>query len=100
MTLLAPFGALYGAAAALRVAAYRSGLVSQARLSGPVISVGNLSVGGSGKTPVVQRIAEILLEGGLPVAILSRGYRGSFTNIMGLPMEATKQILTQRGLVD
>ena len=78
MKLLAPLGALYGGAAALRVAADRSGLLSQARLSGPVISVGNLSVGGSGKTPVVQRIAEILLEAGLPVAILSRGYRGSF----------------------
>jgi tetraacyldisaccharide 4'-kinase len=43
-----------------------------------VISVGNLSVGGSGKTPVVARLAEILREEGLPVAILSRGYRGSF----------------------
>jgi tetraacyldisaccharide 4'-kinase len=43
-----------------------------------VISVGNLSVGGSGKTPVVARLAEILREQGLPVAILSRGYRGSF----------------------
>jgi tetraacyldisaccharide 4'-kinase len=43
-----------------------------------VISVGNLSVGGSGKTPVVARVAEILRDDGLPVAILSRGYRGSF----------------------
>jgi tetraacyldisaccharide 4'-kinase len=76
--LLAPLGALYGAAGALRVAAYRSGLLPVARLRGPVISVGNLSVGGSGKTPVVARVAEILLEAGLPVAILSRGYGGSF----------------------
>ncbi len=72
-------GSAYGGLAALRAAAYRRGLLPRARLSGPVISVGNLSVGGSGKTPVVTRVAEILGEEGLPVAVLSRGYRGSFT---------------------
>jgi tetraacyldisaccharide 4'-kinase len=77
---LAPAGALYGEAAALRASLYRQGFLPQARLAGPVISVGNLSVGGSGKTPVVVRIAEILKEHGLPVAILSRGYGGSFAD--------------------
>jgi len=71
-------GSAYGRLAALRVAAYRCGILPRARLHGPVVSVGNLSVGGSGKTPVVQRVAEILREEGLPVAVLSRGYRGSF----------------------
>jgi len=71
-------GSLFGAAAALRVAAYRRGLLSSSRLASPVISVGNLGVGGSGKTPVVRRVAELLLEAGEPVAILSRGYGGSF----------------------
>jgi len=71
-------GRVYGGLAALRVAAYRRGILPRARLHGPVVSVGNLSVGGSGKTPVVQRVAEILREEGLPVAVLSRGYRGSF----------------------
>jgi len=71
-------GSLFGAATALRVAAYRRGLLARRRLRGPVISVGNLSVGGSGKTPVVARVAEILRDEGFPVAILSRGYRGSF----------------------
>jgi tetraacyldisaccharide 4'-kinase len=71
-------GSAYGRLAALRVAAYERGLLPRTRLSGPVISVGNLGVGGSGKTPVVQRVAEILREEGLPVAVLSRGYRGSF----------------------
>ncbi len=73
-----PLGVLYGGIAAARVAAYRKGLVKAQRLTGPVISVGNLSVGGSGKTPVVERIAQLLCAEGLPVAILSRGYRGSF----------------------
>ena len=78
MRWLAPAGALYGQAAALRARLYRKGLLPQARLAGPVISVGNLSLGGSGKTPVVVRIAQILMEHGVPVAILSRGYGGSF----------------------
>ena len=76
--LLAPFGALYGAAAAARAGAYRRGWLPQARLAGPVISVGNLSVGGSGKTPVVALVAAVLRDAGHPVSVLSRGYRGSF----------------------
>jgi tetraacyldisaccharide 4'-kinase len=76
--LLAPLGVLYGAAASARVAAYRRGWVARARLAGPVISVGNLSVGGSGKTPVVALVAGLLREAGHPVAVLSRGYGGSF----------------------
>jgi tetraacyldisaccharide 4'-kinase len=75
---LAPLGALYGNAMALRASLYSRNVFSRSRLAGPVISVGNLSVGGSGKTPVVARVAEILRDEGLPVAILSRGYRGSF----------------------
>ena len=75
---LAPLGSLYGAGAAFRVSLYRRGILPAARLAGPVISVGNLSVGGTGKTPVVARIAEILRDEGLPAAVLSRGYRGSF----------------------
>lgn len=77
-TWLAPLGALFGALAALRVAAYTHGLLPRARLDGPVVSVGNLSVGGTGKTPLVARVAQILGEAGVPVAILSRGYGGSF----------------------
>jgi tetraacyldisaccharide 4'-kinase len=77
-TLLAPLGAAYGAAGALRVALYGRGLLRRHRLAGPVVSVGNLSVGGSGKTPVVALVARLLQEAGLPVSVLSRGYGGSF----------------------
>lgn len=76
--LLAPLGALYGAAARARAAAYDRGWLPRARLAGPVISVGNLGVGGSGKTPVVALVAAMLRDAGRPVAVLSRGYRGSF----------------------
>ena len=77
-TLLAPLGGAYGAIGALRVALYGRGLLKRHRLAGPVVSVGNLSVGGSGKTPVVALVARMLQEAGLPVAVLSRGYGGSF----------------------
>jgi tetraacyldisaccharide 4'-kinase len=72
-------GAAFGAIGALRVEAYRRGLLPRHRLAGPVVSVGNLGVGGSGKTPLVQRVAEILREAGEPVAVLSRGYGGGFS---------------------
>jgi len=74
---LAPLGALMGGAAALRAALYRRGVFAQARLQGPVISVGNLRVGGSGKTPIVAGLARMLMEAGQRVAILSRGYGGA-----------------------
>jgi tetraacyldisaccharide 4'-kinase len=76
--LLTPLGGAYGALGALRVALYRRGLLRRHRLGGPVVSVGNLSVGGSGKTPVVALVARLLRDAGLPVAVLSRGYGGSF----------------------
>jgi tetraacyldisaccharide 4'-kinase len=76
--LLAPLGALYGGVAAARAAAYGRGWLPRARLAGPVISVGNLGVGGSGKTPVVALVAAVLRDAGHPVSVLSRGYRGSF----------------------
>lgn len=75
---LAPFGVAFGGLAALRGALFRKGFLKRTRLAGPVISVGNLSVGGTFKTPVVARIAEILRDAGCPVAVLSRGYRGGF----------------------
>lgn len=71
-------GSLFAGVARLRLAAYRRGLLRRHRLDGPVVSIGNLSVGGSGKTPVVRRVSEILRDAGHRVAILSRGYGGSF----------------------
>src|SRR6185295_2120327 len=64
----------YGAAAAWRRAWYARNPARQRRLERPVISVGNLRVGGSGKTPVVEYIARLLLARGERPAILTRGY--------------------------
>jgi tetraacyldisaccharide 4'-kinase len=58
----------------LRRALYRSGFLKSKRLPRPVISVGNLAAGGSGKTPAVIAIARELAKRGLTVAVLTRGY--------------------------
>jgi tetraacyldisaccharide 4'-kinase len=75
--LLWPFSLLYGIGVRTRVWLYAKKWLRQERLSAPVISVGNLTVGGTGKTPVVIWLAEKFLADGKQVAILSRGYRGA-----------------------
>ncbi|MBI3403025.1 MAG: tetraacyldisaccharide 4'-kinase [Acidobacteria bacterium] len=66
--------AVYGAVAARRRRWYAADLWRQRRLARPVVSVGNLRVGGSGKTPMVEYIARVLLAHGERPAILTRGY--------------------------
>lgn len=71
---LSPFGSLYGAAMKARCALYRSGRFRVRELGAPVISVGNLTMGGTGKTPLVEWIAHELARTGIRVCILTRGY--------------------------
>ena len=75
--LLWPLSLLYGGIVRLRVWLYAKGLLKQKRLKAPVVSVGNLTVGGTGKTPMVIWLAERFLAEGKHVAILSRGYSGA-----------------------
>ena len=75
--LLLPFSWVYGLAARLRAAFYAKGVLKTSRLKAPVVSVGNLTVGGTGKTPMVLWLAEKFLSEGKRFGILSRGYRGS-----------------------
>jgi tetraacyldisaccharide 4'-kinase len=75
-SLLWPLSVPYGAIAHLRARLYHRGLIKQRRLKGKVISVGNLTVGGTGKTPMVIWIADRLLNEGKSVGILTRGYGG------------------------
>jgi tetraacyldisaccharide 4'-kinase len=74
--LLAPFSALFWLVSTLRRVAYRSGLLRSVRLPAPVVVVGNLSAGGTGKTPLVIWLAAHLQRRGLRPGILSRGYGG------------------------
>jgi len=65
---------LFGAAVGARNALYNRGVLPSRRLGRPVISVGNLSVGGSGKTPFVLLLGELLSQRGIGFDVLSRGY--------------------------
>jgi len=65
---------IFGAGVRVRNALYDRGIARARKLSGPVISVGNLSVGGSGKTPFVLVLGELLTARGVKFDILSRGY--------------------------
>lgn len=74
---LLPGAWLFGAAAAMRRAAYRRGWLQSYRSPRAVVVVGNLTVGGTGKTPLVLWLAGRLRAGGRTVGIVCRGYGGS-----------------------
>ena len=69
-----PLGSLFGAGVQIRNTLYDRGLLKSRRLAGPVVSVGNLSVGGSGKTPFVLLLGDLLRARGVEFDVLSRGY--------------------------
>ncbi len=74
---LRALSAVFGAAVRMRRAAYASGLFVRSRVGRPVIVVGNISVGGSGKTPLVVWLCEQLASLGARPGIVLRGYGGS-----------------------
>ncbi|MCL4801869.1 MAG: tetraacyldisaccharide 4'-kinase [Burkholderiales bacterium] len=75
--LLAPAAVAFGAAVAVRRALYRRGLLRAARLAVPVVVVGNLVAGGTGKTPLVLWLVHELARRGLRPGIVSRGHGGA-----------------------
>jgi tetraacyldisaccharide 4'-kinase len=72
--ILAPLGALYSAVMRARLALYRRGALRVHKIDSPVISVGNITTGGTGKTPLVEWIARAVAKEGRRPCILTRGY--------------------------
>lgn len=70
-----PLSGIYRGAVGVRNTLYDRGWVQIRRLAGPVVSVGNISAGGSGKTPFVLLLGELLKARGIEFDVLSRGYR-------------------------
>lgn len=66
--------ALYGVAVRIRNDLYNRGVLKTHKLRGPVVSIGNLTVGGSGKTPFLITLGELLKQHGVNFDVLSRGY--------------------------
>lgn len=75
--LLTPLEWLFAGASAWRRAAYRRGWLKAQRLPVPVVVVGNINVGGVGKTPLVVELIETLTRRGIKVGVISRGYGGN-----------------------
>ncbi len=76
-----PISALFGAGVKARNTLYDRGVFKVHELARPVISVGNISIGGTGKTPFVVALGELLKQRGIAFDILSRGYGRSSTGI-------------------
>jgi len=84
---LLPLAAVFAVLAGLRRALYRLGVLRSERLPVPVIVVGNIAVGGSGKTPVVAWLVARLREAGFSPGIVSRGYGGEVTDVALVPAD-------------
>jgi tetraacyldisaccharide 4'-kinase len=84
-----PFSPLYGFAMKMREKLYRRGFFQQQQLPVPVISVGNLVLGGTGKTPTVIHIAKLLVSHGFHPAIVSRGYGGKVKKRVNVVSDGT-----------
>lgn len=74
--LLLPVSWLYGLITMIRRQAYKTGMLSSYRAPIPVMVIGNISVGGSGKTPLIIALVKHLQDKGVKVGVISRGYGG------------------------
>ncbi len=94
--LLAPLSLLallYGWVVRIRTFFYRIGVYQTHSLSCKVISVGNITLGGTGKTPFVILLAEMIRDKGYRTAVLSRGYKGKYDGPYGVVSDGEKTLL-------
>ncbi len=97
--LLYPISLVFRGLSAVRRAAYRHGVLHTCRLSVPVVVVGNITVGGSGKTPLVVHLARALKGKGRRPGVITRGYRGSATHSLQVPVAGAPEIFGDEALL-
>jgi tetraacyldisaccharide 4'-kinase len=84
LALLKVLSQVYGWVISLRLFLYKKSILHQHRLPCRVISLGNITVGGTGKTPTAQKLAAVIRDQGFKVAILNRGYRSDWKGKVGV----------------
>jgi tetraacyldisaccharide 4'-kinase len=94
--ILRPVAKVFRLGVAIRHVAYQSGWLKTRRLNRPVVSVGNLTVGGTGKTPLVALIARILLDHGWTPAILTRGYGRRGSGVLAIEPGSARRVDARR----
>jgi tetraacyldisaccharide 4'-kinase len=88
------FSAVYALGVNVKLSMYRFGVLEQHKLPCYVISLGNITVGGTGKTPTAQRLATLIRDMGYRVVILNRGYRAAWQEDVGLVSDGQKIYMT------
>lgn len=95
-----PFSPIYSAIMRTRESLYQKKIKKRYKLDIPVISVGNLTMGGTGKTPVVGLLASMLLEKGFKPAIISRGYGGAANNKVNVVSDGNEVFMDPKAAGD
>ncbi len=94
MGLLRGLSYVYGFGARVNLWLYEAGILSRRKLNCCVISIGNITVGGTGKTPTAQRVAMMVKNMGYRVVILNRGYRSHWDKPLGVVSDGKKIFMT------
>jgi len=94
LSFLRILSVLYEAGVRLKLFCYNAGIVPRTRLDCCVISIGNITVGGTGKTPTAQKVALMIQKLGYRVVILNRGYRSHWEEKIGVVSDGKKIYMT------
>ncbi len=98
--LLLPCAIIYGGIGWVRNLLYDSGLLSSYCFSRLVVSVGNIAVGGTGKTPTVDWLIKEFVQIGKHPAVISRGYSGSFSGTVGIVSDGKELLMSAKAAGD
>lgn len=94
LAFLRVLSVLYEAGVRLKLFCFNSGLIPRTKLDCCVISIGNITVGGTGKTPTAQKVALMIQKMGYRVVILNRGYRSHWEEKIGVVSDGKKIYMT------